>query len=353
MLVLHVVDRLTGGVPSAVRSYISSTAHNADHVVLSPQDDSPHSLSWNGVGASHLPLDPGSTPRAIRSIRLATEELQPDVVHAHSSFAGAWTRIALLRHRTPVVYTPHCFGFARRDVSRLARLVFLVAEQVLSFRTTVLAACGPGEEITARKMIGSQRFTTMIPNVSSVPPRPAATIRNPSTDFMVGTLGRVSAQKDPRYYASVIRLIQTSRRNARSKWIGGGDDTSALDALRDHTTTGWVAATGVPQALSELDLYIHTARWEGFPIAVLDAHSTGLPILVRAIDAFPELDPSLTIEHGLDAMVASLDHGTFEDWSETNQASWGAYLSGNNSGSQSEALMAAWLRAADRTGSRS
>src|SRR5690606_2304399 len=37
-------------------------------------------------------------------------------------------------------------------------------------------------------------------------------------------------------------------------------------------------------------LYLHTAAYEGFPLAVLEAAAFGLPIVVRDISAFDEVD---------------------------------------------------------------
>ncbi|MFX7785070.1 glycosyltransferase, partial [Acinetobacter baumannii] len=65
-------------------------------------------------------------------------------------------------------------------------------------------------------------------------------------------------------------------------WIGDGP--SSAPRVR---VPGWAARDDVRAELAELDVYFHTAAWEGFPIAILDAAAMGLPILARRIPALP------------------------------------------------------------------
>lgn len=43
----------------------------------------------------------------------------------------------------------------------------------------------------------------------------------------------------------------------------------------------------VEELLGKADVYIHAARWEGFPLAVLEAMSAGLPVILTDIDSTP------------------------------------------------------------------
>ena len=57
--------------------------------------------------------NPWQLLRAARELEGVIAAVRPDVVHAHSSFAGAAARIAAHRARVPCVYTVHGFGFKR------------------------------------------------------------------------------------------------------------------------------------------------------------------------------------------------------------------------------------------------
>lgn len=96
-------------------------------------------------------------------------------------------------------------------------------------------------------------------------------------------LGRISAQKDFMYFASL------NKNNTKYKyiWIGGGDEQDE-EYLRknDIFVTGWVERNIALGWLSLADCYVHTAAWDGFPISVLEAAELKKPILLRNISAF-------------------------------------------------------------------
>jgi glycosyltransferase involved in cell wall biosynthesis len=168
--------------------------------------------------------------------------------------------------------------------------------------------------------------------------------REGSRSLKVGTIGRICAQKDPRHYADVIMTLRRDIPDVSSTWIGGGenDDLGAIQ-LDNHTTTGWLSGPEVAQALQELDLYIHTAAWEGFPIAILDAHASHVPVLARRISAYADLPESLTLQAGLSPMIDAHAAGQFERWADENMAAWDKYLQDHNRASLAAALRAAWL----------
>ena len=95
-------------------------------------------------------------------------------------------------------------------------------------------------------------------------------------------LGRWAAQKDPDYFRARVQELRAALAEpVEARWIGSADGGAAAaghDEPRVHVT-GWLPATEVAVQLRELDLYLHTAAWEGFPIALLDAHAVGAPIL--------------------------------------------------------------------------
>jgi hypothetical protein len=74
----------------------------------------------------------------IGRIRQTIAAVKPAVIHAHSSFPGALTRIAT-NGEIPVVYSPHCFKFDDPSVARPLRSVFRSIERVLSRRTHTFA----------------------------------------------------------------------------------------------------------------------------------------------------------------------------------------------------------------------
>ncbi|MFJ4039430.1 glycosyltransferase [Microbacterium sp. NPDC090007] len=341
-VVVHVTDRTTGGVPVAVGSYVRTSSPAYAHVIVSPFVEGRPAGAFADLDALHVEWD-GSTPaRALRSLRGILRGGRFDVVHAHSSFPGAYVR--LLRHapRTRVVYTPHGFAFARADVDPSRRAVFRTIERVLAGRMTVLAACGPGEEREALSLGIARERALVVPNLASVAAAAGAGARpgglRESGVLRVAMLGRWSPQKDPTFFHERVDRLRTALFGCavRATWIGDGPSGSGI------RVTGWLGSEGVRRELDGTDLYLHTAAWEGFPIAILDAAALGLPILARRISALPDLPPALDLDAGIDGVVHAVRAGRFAAWSAENRRGWREYLGPRDARSQARALARAW-----------
>lgn len=339
MIVAHVVDRLDGGVPHAVASYIRNSPPSVDHHVISPFEAGlPHAV-WRGVSAVHHDLGAG-TIRRLAAVALLTKQIQPDVLHAHSSFPGVYARLARSRHTVRTVYTPHGYGFQRRDINPFSRIAFYVIEVALGANTSVIAACSPIEVQIARQMSTVSARVQYVPNVATIKPRTKPRTGR-GTIRRFGILGRISAAKDPEHFIRVSAQIRAAFPDSTAVWIGGGDSAD-IDTLRRNGVhvTGWLGGDALVDEIDELDLYIHTSAWESFPLAVLDVHARRVPMLVRGIPAFVDIDKALTLEGGLDELLyrgADLD-AVFDDIC----ARWDAYLKNNHTDAQRDALALAW-----------
>jgi len=222
--------------------------------------------------------------RAVRELLDLVQELRPDQVHAHSSYAGFLTRTVDLG--VDVVYSPHCFGFERRDLRPAARAGIRRVERALAARTSVLAACSPREARLAADL--GHRNVVVVPNRARTPEGVRARFDTP---LRVVTVGRIAPQKDWRYLIAVKGYLEeVLRRRVAWQWLGGGDD-DAERALRDHgvEVTGWLPRDEVVRRLGDAQVYVHTAAWEGAPISILEAAAIGLPIAARSLPTLETL----------------------------------------------------------------
>lgn len=277
------------------------------------------------LGESHV--------AAMRRVRRAVRMERPTIVHAHSSLAGAYVRAASPRG-TRIVYTPHCFAFEREDVSSPVRLAFRAAEGLLSLRRQTVAACGEYEALLAASMVG-RPTTVHIPHVAppARPPRP-----RPTAGGTVVAVGRLTAQKDPGFFAAAARRARRLDPAVDWCWIGDGDPgmRSELEASGVRVT-GWLSNRDVLEELTKAHVYAHTASWEGSPLAVLEAMAAGLPVVARRIPPLQTHGLEL-VEHPLqlaDAAVALLRD---EDRHRTALEIRASVLAAHTAGAQAEAL---------------
>lgn len=282
--VAHVVDRLTGGVPVAVCDYIRNSPGGVRHVIVSPWVEGRPSVIWDGVAADHLDLGSSRLRQPLRTRRLL-REAAPDVVHAHSSFPGAFVR-AVRSRGSRVVYSPHCFKFDDPSASRLLRTVVRGAERVLARRTDVFAVLSEHEGDLARDLGAGARIAR-VPNAASVPVRRVDLASGARR--RIGMVGRLAGQKDPGMMIDLVRQLGAGPKGIEAVWIGGGDDawTERLTEAGVRVT-GWLSKDEVTKELDALSLYVHTASYEGFPLSVLDAAARGIPVLGRSIPSLRE-----------------------------------------------------------------
>jgi len=284
MRVLHVIESLGGGVLSSVLSMVDATPDIEHHLAVWQRRK--HAGTGDQLGAfTAIHLLPGQVRRATRSLRALVGEQAPDVVHAHSSYAGVLARAADLG--AAVAYSPHCFAFERRDLGTVARSTFREVERSLVRRTEVLVACSPHEASLAVDL--GHRRVVMVPNRPLQPPDLRVRRDEP---FRIVTVGRVTAQKDWRHFLDVKREVDRHDvRGLRWEWLGSGDDDGEL-ALRAEgvAVSGWLPRTEVIDRLGAAQAYLHTAAWEGAPVSIVEAAAVGLPIVARAIPSLASYD---------------------------------------------------------------
>ena len=185
------------------------------------------------------------------------------------------------------VYTPHAWSFSRLDRPRLTRLGYWVLEGALAARTDVLAGCSKAENNVAH-WGPIAPHTVYVPNIA----RPSGGRKQrpaPGEPLVLAGAGRLAAQKDPVFFAQAVDAIRAAGHDVHPLWIGGGDaDVERL--LREHgvEVTGWLGHEQVREHLARADVYLHTARWEGFPITVLEAALNDIPVIVRRIRVFDD-----------------------------------------------------------------
>ena len=308
-VVLHVTSVFDGGVSRAIEKVVKLLPEYEHHLLAAGNevDDGAQLFS------STITL-PASGAAALLAVRRRIHDLRPAIVHAHSSWAGFFARAAA-QPDTHLVYQPHCF--VMQDPARAAwkKAIFQIAEHVLSLRAQTVIALTGQEEALGRRLLGARWGKVRlrrVPNAAHRTPDDATTdhpwrTRRPR----VAMIGRICAQKDPRFFAQVARACFRRGDDVDFIWIGDGDDEAKHILLQcGVNVTGWVGGDRLDELLRDVDIYVHSARYEGFPLSVLDAASYHIPIVVRDIPCFTET-PLLCAHGVLDA--ADQVHEIVED----------------------------------------
>jgi glycosyltransferase involved in cell wall biosynthesis len=334
MRVLHVVESYGAGTASALVQYVRATPELEHHLVRRLRDDDDHADDGElTLFASVHEMDAGVLP-AVRSVRRAVKAVGPDVVHGHSSFGGAFARLAAGR-RPLVVHTPHCYATERADLGRPARAAYEVAERLLSYNTQVVAGCSRRETALGRSYAPKARHV-VVPNVSDLRADGVERAEPP----VVTAMGRLTAQRDPLAFLDVVRRLDG---NARARWIGDGDDALKQQLLDGGVeVTGWLPRSEAIRLLGESTVYVHTARWDGAPMTMIEAHALGLPQLAVTSPAVAD-GPAGTVAPTTDELADALLRLLADPQERAaNLAAWDGYFEANTVDRQRGALLEAY-----------
>lgn len=291
--VLHVVESFGGGVAAAVCGIVDGGHQASHHLAYSLRHGVADLSLAESRFESTMEFKAGLLSGA-RSLKRLCRELQPDLVHSHSSWAGMYMRAAGVD--CPVIYSPHCFAFNRTDVRSATRRLFLLAERLLVGRTAAVLANGTFEEALARSLGHTivASFPMLSPGIGSSGgigelAAPSSSLSRDS--FRVATVGRWCPQKSPQFFADVCGAVaEIYPGKVDFQWLGAPDFGLKPEDDLPYRISGWLDHQSLLTELRQVDLVVHTAEWEaGIPLAVLEALSMSKPVLIRELASAPEL----------------------------------------------------------------
>lgn len=292
MRIIHIVESFGGGVYSyfkdlalffsqqpTIETYIIYSNKRKEITQDQIDQDFPTSIHLIPIEMERE-LKPLQDLRSTFALRKTIKQLKPDCIHLHSSKAGVIGRWAsfMPTYKRKLFYTPHGYSFLRQDISPVKQKLFYGIEkitQVLFGGTTI--ACGDTEYKIAQR-IGASLLVRNGIDLAHL--NQHYTVKdNTSHQLIIGTIGRISYQKNPKLFNEVALLFPQHQ----FLWIGDGELRDQLTAP-NITITGWFTNnTAVFPYLNQLDVYLQTSLWEGLPIAVLEAMAFRKPILATDV----------------------------------------------------------------------
>jgi len=255
--------------------------------------------------------------RDYRALKRLLEELTPDIVHTHSSKAGALGRRASVA--TGIgrrVHTPHTFAFLFKAMfSAPKRALYRAIEARLARTTDRIIAVSPTEAATfASSGVVDEDKIRIVPNgidptrfegaapfdlrtLDLDPARPTAAViglvyPGKGQDLALEAVGGPGCEDLQLLIVGPDDMGDSLGLNEQAQRLGIESRVRFLGARRD-----------VPELLAALDFLLLPSRWEGMPYIVLEAMASRRPVVATPVDGARDL-----VTHGETGFLAEAIH---------------------------------------------
>lgn len=310
----HITDLCAGLHARGIEVHLLYSPKRADAVLTTGLQR----LSMLGIRARPVIMgpEPGLADlQAWREIRHYLREHGPfDVIHGHSSKAGALARLSGIAACRVKVYTPHAFVTMNSAMPPARRLLYRWIEGFLDTLGDAVIATSPAEFEHARIFLQIPEDKLFLVTNGITPPAEATSARRETLrrewgirddEVVIGTVARLVPQKAPelliRAFAGVVRC----RENARLVMVGDGPlrERLELEAARLGVSDAvvWPGYLEDPRVMSAFDVFALGSRYEGFPYVLLDALAAGLPVVTTAVGG-----AELAVDEGQNGIVVPI-----------------------------------------------
>jgi len=281
MKVLHVAETIKGGIASFLDELVplQLEAFGADQVHLVIPDA--HAAELRAVPRhcistfAHGPSRIGNVLAMMRVCTPMVWRQVPQVLHAHSSFAGAAVRLlhGWPRRQHRLVYTPHAWSFCR-DNGPLGRFASISAERILAPLCSAIH-CVSNHEAQAALQVGlpPDKLQVVLNGIADIPAAPIPSEISaswPPDIIRVLFVGRFDRQKGIDRVAAIMKKL-----GGRAHAVVVGSPVSSDQAMPDFgdnaTLVGWKSRTAVAAYLASADLLLIPSRWEGLCVVGIEA----------------------------------------------------------------------------------
>lgn len=219
-------------------------------------------IEMKNVGVQEL-TNLKSSFAAIKELRKIEKDIQPDVIHLHSSVAGGFGRIAYKGKNNTVVYTPHGYAHILMGPGKKS-MIYKTAEKILGNRALTLTCC-ESEDEEAKKFSKRTAYIETGVNLDDLSASLDGIEPIQNEKFTVFTLGRACTQKQPQLFNRIAELVP----EARFLWIGNGELENELTAS-NMEVIGWKPRKEALAMAKGADAFILCSLGEAIAMSLIE-----------------------------------------------------------------------------------
>lgn len=301
--VMHIAQMLPGGIISYLEELLpTQIAHyGRENVLALVAAKDAHMMSMLAPGNVHTFRDASRSASALfdfarRAISVVRAE-QPDVIHLHSSFAGALRPLLAMLSRGPrpaIVYCAHGWAFNMRTQA-WKRRAYTLAERALAPFADRTICISDFEYRSAIAHGLPPRKLALIENAiaSDMPTAPDVPLLYDASRLNLLFIGRFDVQKGFDIAEAAMERLHGVPVVLHAVGACVISDGSTIPGHRTSTDNilhyGWQDRSAVYGFIEKADVLVIPSRWEGFGIVAIEAMRQGKPVIATAVDALPDV----------------------------------------------------------------
>ncbi|MGB2958035.1 MAG: glycosyltransferase family 4 protein [Bacteroidota bacterium] len=213
--------------------------------------------------------------------------VRPDIVHNHTSWYGLFAGTIVGAKRVETIHNTyhwltHLQKFQYGLYCLLADRIIAVSEVVKQYTLGELPFFRPGKFRVVYNGVQPEAFQPSRQREESLhTDRPAGSVA------AVGFIGRLTEQKGVDYLLDAAALLQSRRIDHRLVIVGDGELRDQLETKARSLGLGRVTFTGYQRNIAEIlggfDVFVLPSLWEGFPVSLVEAMASGLPVVATRV----------------------------------------------------------------------
>ncbi len=243
--------------------------------------------------------------RTYRRLVRRVKEIQPDIVHTHSSKAGIIGRHAARKAGAPaIVHTIHGLAFTASTRPMVNRIYRLLEKQAAPITDRIVCVADAMRDQSLAGGVGrAEQYVTVYSGMEIAPflnpPVPRAEVRRQlglaDDHIAVGTIARLFELKGHDDLLDLAPGLCADFPKLRFLWVGDGLLRARFErwiremGLSDRfILTGLVPPTRIPELTNAMDILVHPSRREGLARALPQGALCGCPGVTYDIDGAKE-----------------------------------------------------------------
>ncbi|MHA6481487.1 glycosyltransferase [Paenibacillus sp. strain BS8-2] len=285
MRVLHVLssNSLSGAERVAI-DIIEMSDGIHEMIYASPEGSIVSYLKEKGI--AHKPIGIKLFDKKLSKI---VNELQPDIIHSHDM--SATLKVSLIKSRKPIVAHLHGNPLSMSKIS-IRSIVFLLlslnAKRIIAVSNSIV------EDYFFSSLINKKKIS-ILPNIINIQNIKYLIEQDKSDyncDFLY--LGRLTYPKNPERMAQIVSTVLKENPKLKFGVIGDGDlKQNVIDIFKEEGVIDQVNFFGFVKnpykILLQSKALIMSSRYEGTPLAALEALSLGVPIVTTPVDGLKRI----------------------------------------------------------------